>query len=89
MPNSDMRLKLGGYRLTTAEIIYHLPDYPALLQTFVWQQLDLAPHFPRLQQFLDFWHHNLEARLHSVRVANATFMDAGKLRHADGEYRLH
>ena len=89
MPNSEMRLKLGGYRLTTAEIIYHLPDYPALLQTFVWQQLDLAPHFPRLQLFIDFWRRNLEAQLHSVRVANATFMDAGQLHHADSEYLLH
>ena len=83
MPNGEMRLKLDGYRLTTAEIVYHLPDHPALLQTFVWQQLDLAPHFPRLQRFIDFWHRNLEAQLHSVRVANMTVMDAGHL-HVNG-----
>ena len=34
------------YRLTTAEIIYHMPDHPDLLQSFVWQKLDLAPDFP-------------------------------------------
>ena len=45
----------AGYRLATAEITYHMPDFPALLQTFVWQHYDLAPHFPRLRKFLDFW----------------------------------
>ncbi len=89
MRDSDTRLTLEGYRLTTAEITYYLPDHPAVLQTFVWQQLDLAPHFPRLQRFIDFWHRNLEARLHSVRVANSTIMDAGHIRHATGEFRLH
>ena len=43
------------YRLTTAEIHYHLPDFPTLLQTVVWQNVDAPPKFPRLQQFLDFW----------------------------------
>ncbi|MGH7224968.1 MAG: usg protein, partial [Gemmataceae bacterium] len=26
-----IRLQLEGYRLTTAEILYHLPDHPHLL----------------------------------------------------------
>lgn len=47
-------LQLNGYRLTTAEIIYRLPDHPALVQTFIWQGLDLAPKFPELNKFLDF-----------------------------------
>ena len=59
---------LGRRRLTTAEILYHLPDHPGLLQSFTWQCLDLAPNFPRLLRFLDFWSHNLDATLHSVRV---------------------
>ncbi len=60
-----------GYRLTTAEILYHLPDHPSLLQSYVWQELDLAPQFPVLRKFLAFWTRNLEGRLHSVRVAAA------------------
>ena len=46
-------LQLNGYRLTTAEIIYRLPDHPALVQTFIWQGLDLVPKFPELNKFLD------------------------------------
>lgn len=62
--------QLEGYRLTTAEIIYHRPDHPAFLQQFIWQELDLAPRFPVLQKFLDFWEAQIEGRIHSVRVAS-------------------
>ena len=46
-----LELQLLGYRLSTAEILYHMPDHPALLQTFLWQQMDLAPKFPKLHEF--------------------------------------
>ena len=51
----EMELMLKGYGLTTAEFLYHMPDHPHLLQTFIWQQYDLAPKFPvllRLHRFL-------------------------------------
>jgi len=59
----------GRYRLTTAEITYHLPDHPHILQSFVWQNLDLVPTFPALHRFLAFWQRNLEGKVHSVKVA--------------------
>lgn len=68
---SELGLQLRDYRLTTAEILYHLPDYPALLQSFVWQQLDLAPKFPTLKKFLDFWDRELDGKIHSVKVCHA------------------
>lgn len=77
----DFELMLTSYRLTTAEILYHMPDYPGLLQTYVWQEMDLAPRFPRLQQFLGFWEKNLEGRLHSVRVAGASNAFPPEIRH--------
>jgi uncharacterized protein Usg len=67
----DIEYALADYRLTTAEIIYHLPDHPLLLQTYLWQEFDLPPSFPRLKEFLDFWLQSIEGKLHSVRVANA------------------
>ena len=45
---SDMKRQLDGYRMTTVEILYHMPDHPSVLQSFVWQNLDLAPSFPVL-----------------------------------------
>ncbi|RME68819.1 MAG: Usg family protein [Alphaproteobacteria bacterium] len=86
---SDMELRLLGYQLATAEILYHLPDHPGLLQSFTWQTLDLAPRFPRLCRFLDYWTHNIEGTLHSVRVASRALIAPYELRLAKGEFRLH
>ena len=82
-------LALRGYRVTTAESLYHMPDHPDLLQTFIWQELDLAPKFPVLNKFLRFWEENIEGRLHSVRVAARGLISAAELRHAGGEFTLH
>ncbi len=78
-----------GYRLTTAEITYHLPDYPELLQNYLWQGLDRLPEFPILRRFLAYWENNLEGRLHSVRVASTTLIKPGQYRHIDGLMQLH
>jgi uncharacterized protein Usg len=77
------------YRLTTAEILYHMPDHPSVLQTFIWQDLDIAPQYPMLNKFLDFWRKEIEGSLHSVRVATADIGQRGKLWHADTLLRLH
>ena len=79
----SLALQLKDYRLTTAEILYHLPDHPKLLQTFVWQEYDLAPKFPVLRGFLDFWARQLEGRLHSVRVAHTGLISAVEWRHTE------
>ena len=85
----NLSLQLRGYRLTTAEILYHLPDHPHLLQSFIWQELDMAPDFPVLRRFLDFWSHNIEGKLHSVKVAHASLVTPGRFRHAAVSLQLH
>jgi uncharacterized protein Usg len=84
-----LRLQLNDYRLTTAEILYRLPDHPGLLQTFIWQNLDLAPSYPELRRFLDFWSRSIEGRLHSVRVAHQTLIAAPAIRHAGACLTVH
>jgi len=74
-------LQLKDYRLTTAEILYHLPDHPGLLQTYVWQGLDLAPRFPTLCRFLQFWARELDGPLHSIRVASGGPIRPASMRH--------
>jgi uncharacterized protein Usg len=86
---SNLGLQLRDYRLTTAEIIYHLPDHPALLQSFIWQRLDLAPEFPELHRFLEFWSRNIEGRLHSVKIAQAGLISPGRFRHVTTSLSLH
>lgn len=82
-------LAMRGYRLTTAEILYHMPDHPDLLQSFIWQELDQAPKFPVLNKFLRYWETNLDGKLHSVRVAARGLFSAAELSFADGEFTLH
>ena len=67
--HDDFKKQLQHYRLTTAEILYHMPDHPKLLQTYIWQELDLAPRFPVLQRFLTFWEKSLDGKLYRVKVA--------------------
>lgn len=75
--------QVRGYRLATAEILYHMPDHPALLQSFTWQHYDIAPKYPELRKFLNFWEENIEAAIHSVRVGRQDLVSAGESRHAD------
>src|SRR5580700_6299111 len=72
--------QLEGFSLTTAEILYRLPDHPTLLQTYVWQDYDMAPRFPVLMKFLAFWRDRLDGPLHSVRVAHTTLIKPAEIR---------
>ena len=66
-PQADME----GFGLTTAQIIYRVPDHLALLQDFVWQEYDVFPQFPTLRKFLAFWEEEIEGPIHSITVAHA------------------
>ncbi len=84
-----LELQLRDYRLTTAEILYHFPDHPRLLQSFIWQDYDLAPGYPVLRKFLDFWESNIEGRLHSVMVATVPLLKPAEIRLVDACFELH
>ena len=86
---STLQLRLTGYRLTTAEILYHLPDHPVMLQSFIWQDLDVAPRFPVLNKFLRFWETSIEGRLHSVRVASRGIISDAELKLVGSEFSLN
>lgn len=85
----NLEMQLLGYRLTTASIIYRMPDHLHILQTYVWQSLDLAPKFPELTKFLQFWENNLDGPLHSVVVASRQLVSPTEFTFVDSELRLH
>ncbi len=80
---------LKGYGLTTAEFLYHMPDHPHVLQTFLWQHYDLAPRFPALHNFIDFWRTRLEGPLHSVKYSHKRLIAPNEWRNVNGEFVLH
>jgi uncharacterized protein Usg len=83
------RAQLAGFSLTTAEILYRLPDHPSLLQSYIWQDYDVHPRFPRLRTFLDFWSRNLDGKLFRVRVAHKKLITPAELCLVGDEFRVH
>lgn len=80
---SEMSLRLKGWRLATAEVLYYMPDHPALLQSFVWQTLDLAPGYPRIHKFLEFWRREIDAVIHSVTLCSGETLAPARIKKAD------
>jgi uncharacterized protein Usg len=89
MVSKDFIRQLEGYGLTTATILYHMPDHPHVLQSYIWQDYDVAPRFPVLIGFLDFWKRELEGPLHSVRVAHSRLIKPAEFQAVDGILSLH
>ena len=89
METGDFETQLRGGRLTTAEVLYYMPDHPALLQRFLWQTLDVAPDFPRVHSFLDFWRREIDAVIHSVAISAAGLVSPARVRFLQDESTLH
>jgi uncharacterized protein Usg len=79
MRTDEISLRFQGWRLATAEVLYYMPDHPALLQSFVWQTLDLAPAYPRIHRFLEFWRREIDAVIHSVQLASGETLAPAKV----------
>ena len=89
MQPCETELMLKGHGLTTAEILYRLPDAQSLLQSYLWQDYDQAPDFPKLSKFLSFWADTLDGPLHSVRYSHETLIKPGEWTHVKGTFVLH
>ena len=87
MTETEMLLK--GYGLTTAELFYRMLDYPSVLNTFVWQDYDIAPDHDRLMRFIDYWKEEIEGALHSVRFTHRRLIAPGEWRNVVGELTYH
>ncbi|QPM89624.1 usg protein [Pseudooceanicola algae] len=89
MAPTETELMLKGYGLTTAEFCYRMPDHTHVLNTFVWQDYDIAPDHPRLFRFIEYWQAEIEGALHSVRFAHRKMLSSGEWRSVVGELRYH
>jgi uncharacterized protein Usg len=89
MVSADFKRQLRGFGLTTAHILYRMPDHQSILQTYVWQEYDICPKFPELFSFLKFWQKEIEGPLHSVQVAHSRLIKPAELKVIGSEFRLH
>ena len=89
MGHEDFATQLKGGRLTTAEVLYYMPDHPKVLQSFIWQTLDIAPDYPRVHRFLQYWRKEIDAVIHSVRLSSAGLVSPARVRFADMMETVH
>lgn len=89
MASEEFLKQLHGYGLTTAHILYRRPDHPWLLQSYLWQDYDLHPHFPELNRFLGFWREKLDGPLHSITVAHSRLIKPAEIKAVDGMFTLN
>ena len=50
----------------TVNVNYWMPDYQNILQEFIWQTDDYIPQLPRVHNFLNFWHKEIDAVVSEV-----------------------
>ena len=62
---------------------------PRCCRRFIWQKFDLAPDFPELRKFLEFWSRNIEGKLHSVNVKQSSRTAPNRVRHVKHQLTLH
>lgn len=85
----DFKQLLDGSLLTTLEVLYFMPDHPQVLQTFLWQEYDIPPEFPRIMQFLEYWSKHIDGRLHSLQIVTAGHLVAPNARMVEFYGQLH
>jgi uncharacterized protein Usg len=61
--------------LITVDILYWMPNYNHILQEFLWQTIDIKPNYPRVNRFLYFWHHEIDAVIKEIRLMDSSGAD--------------
>jgi len=70
-----------GYSLVTVNVLYFLPDYSHVINSFCWQTLDLTPQYPRIRRFLKFWQTEIDAKIKEVVLSEMPQIPNQKWRH--------
>ena len=54
--------------IVTVNVFYWMPDYQNVLQQFIWQTDDVRPEYPRVHEFLNYWHDNIDAVIEEIEI---------------------
>lgn len=57
--------------IVTVQVFYFIPNYRSLLNSFLWQTLDVSPRYPRIGRFLDFWRREIDAVIQDVVICDS------------------
>ena len=88
MASADFRRQLEGYGLTTANILYHMPDHPGSAELHLAATRSPSA-FSRIEEIPRFLVARAEGLLHSVTVAHARLIRPAEIKTINAEFRLH
>lgn len=74
------KIFVKDYSLVGIEVIYFLPDYSNLINSFYWQTLDIRPRYPRIHKFLDYWRREIDAVIKEITICDMPTPDVKKWR---------
>ena len=66
--------------LVLVDILYWIPDYHNVLQEFIWETDDYIPKLPRVNNFLNYWHKEIDAVINEVQIS---YGDEPKIQYTD------
>ena len=66
--------------IVLVEILYWMPDYHNVLQEFIWETDDYIPKLPRVNNFLNYWHKEIDAVINEVQIS---YGDEPKIQYTD------
>ena len=88
--SADARIPLlEGFGTLTVNVLYGFPDYPDIVQEFIWQTGDVHPHFPRLRKFMNFWLEEIDGPVHKLTIAHAKLLVPQEVPVVDGKLMLN
>ena len=58
------------WTVASVQVVYYIPDFPHIVNEFLWQTDDQRPDFPRIGRFLNYWDDNIEAIISEVIIAD-------------------
>jgi uncharacterized protein Usg len=85
---TDLERMMKGYGLTTAQLYYGFPDHPEVLNTFIWQEYDLAPDYPILFKFIEFWQREIDGPLRGVEFTHRKMVAPGEWRNVVAHFDI-
>ena len=89
MESVAFRRQMAGYGLTTASILYRLPDHPRSCRPISGRTTIWPRAFPSSIGSCEFWRDKIEGALHSVTVTHCGLIKPAELRTISGEFRVH
>lgn len=55
--------------LITTNVYYYIPDYPGLVNMFLFQCEDYIPDIPKIHKFLKYWKDNDLAKVQEIIIS--------------------